>query len=746
MNKTPFLSLYENKEAKENKSISIDDYISFVRVGNNQDLVLKARAEKQKGNYDEYTRLKQTSRAVTGSCTFTSGKSKSSENISGLNGLILADIDESQVTEEKYIQLKNDPFTHILHLSFGAEGNYCIFVKIDSNRFEDSFHNLADYYFKNYGIKIDQACKNRNRLRFLSYDPDIYVNKSSKKWEATKPKNIEIKKELTNYVFFEDDFDNLLKQIKERGVNLCSDYNRWVSIGMAIASHFGLSGAEKFNFVSSFDSKYDYKTNDRHYKGFCNSVEGNSIGVFYYYCKEAGLDIYSEKTKSIINAITISKSQGNPTIASVKSNIDKFGHTVEESDHKVINQLIESKIDYSKLANEELKEIEILENFILQRYEPKYNAIDQNLYINENILVDDSVMASVIINCKKHLNLKKEMTKDNVHLIMSSSEIPSWNPILEFFKEHYSEECEKGLIEKYAKTIHPQNEYNVWAFKKWLVGAVHNWTCADDDLLVCPHTLVLTGAKHGVGKTSFMRNILPPELRRYMKQDRINIKDKDSVFRMGTSLMLLDDEFGGKSIKDAKDFKNISDKNEITLRRPFQRFDVTVRRRTILSGTTNEVDIIDDFDNRRIIPINFQGVDFETMTKLDKTAMLCEAYYELLHGYDWKIIGDDKDFLADNTQQNVAIMPFEEVFLSDFSLTDNGGKPIIINQGDILKFYSDTIRATKYDIKNLVVKNKMENKSRSVGGKAKTGYLVWIDTNNKLYSQYYSTWGDTKNF
>lgn len=742
MNKTPFLSLYENKEAKENKSISIDDYISFVRVGNNSSLVIDARLARQQGNEELYKQIKYTSPLVTGSCTFTSGEKKIAQNISSLNGLIIIDIDNDQVTDELKTRLQHDQHTYIMHQSFGGGQNYCIFVKIDSNRFEDSFENLAQYYFSNYGIKIDLACKNKNRLRFLSYDEEIYVNDSAKRWKATKPKNTEIKKELTNYVFFEDDFDNLLKQIKERGVNLCSDYNRWVSIGMAIASHFGLAGAEKFNFVSSFDSKYDYKTNDRHYKGFCKSVEGNSIGVFYYYCKEAGLDIYSEKIKSIINAVTISKSQGNPTIASVSKNVSTQGYEVEENDHKVIKQLIESKIDYSKLANEELKEIEILENFILQRYEPKYNAIDQNLYINDNTLVNDAVMASVILTCMKHLDLKKSMTKDNVHLIMSSSDIPTWNPILEFFKEHYSEECEKGLIEKYAKTIQPQNEYNVWAFKKWLVGAVHNWTCADDDLLVCPHTLVLTGAKHGVGKTSFMRNILPLELRRYMKQDRINIKDKDSVFRMGTSLMLLDDEFGGKSIKDAKDFKNISDKNEITLRRPFQKFDVTVRRRTILSGTTNEVDIIDDFDNRRIIPINFQGVDFETMTTLDKTAMLCEAYYEVLHGYDWKIIGDDKDFLADNTQQNVMIMPFEEIFLSDFSLTDNGGKPIIINQGDILKFYSDTIRATKYDVRNLVVKNKMENKSRSVGGKAKTGYLVWIDTNNKLYSQWYSVYGD----
>src|SRR5690606_15705293 len=139
----------------------------------------------------------------------------------------------------------------------------------------------------------------KNRLRFLSYDPDIFVNDSAKRWKAYKPKVKEIKAELTDYVFFQDDFDNLLQQIKDRGINLCSDYNRWVNIGMSLASHFGEAGADKFDFISSFDSKFDSKTNRRHYKGFCNSVERVSIGTFYYYCKEAGLDIYSDKTKQI---------------------------------------------------------------------------------------------------------------------------------------------------------------------------------------------------------------------------------------------------------------------------------------------------------------------------------------------------------------------------------------------------------------------------------------------------------------
>ncbi|GAI06051.1 unnamed protein product, partial [marine sediment metagenome] len=38
------------------------------------------------------------------------------------------------------------------------------------------------YYAETYGIVLDTACKDVNRLRFISYDPDIFHNTKSKTW------------------------------------------------------------------------------------------------------------------------------------------------------------------------------------------------------------------------------------------------------------------------------------------------------------------------------------------------------------------------------------------------------------------------------------------------------------------------------------------------------------------------------------------------------------------------------------
>lgn len=747
MNKTPFVSLYANVKAKENKDISIDDYISFVRAGSNQDKVIEARLAKEQGNTELYKQLKQSSQAVTGSCTFINGTNKEAKNISSLNGLIIIDIDNDQVTDEIANQLQNDPYTYIMHKSFGGGHNYCVFVRIDSNRFEDSFENLAQYYYSTYNISIDLACKNKNRLRFLSYDPEIFVNDSAKRWKASKPKTKEIKSEFTEYIFFQDDFDNILQQIKDRNIDLCKeDYSRWVNIGMSLASHFGAIGAEKFDFICSLGAKYNPKTNRRHYDGFCKSVERVSIGTFYYYCKEAGLDIYSDKTKTIINAVTVSKSQGNPTIASVSKNVLTQGYSIEESDKEVIQQLIDSKTDYSKLANAELKEIEVLENFILQRYEPYYNSINKEVYVNENEQLDNNMFSDIYITCLKHLDLKKHLTEKNVEHILNSKSIPTIDVIQDFFNKHYNENHEKGFIKAYADCVKPYNPFNEWALSHWLVGTVFNWTRTINDRRASPLTLVLTGGEQGIGKSTFVKGLLPDELYDYNIEGKIDINNKDSLYRMATSLIMLDEEFGGKSVKDDREFKAVADTDRITLRRAYGKRDVNVLRICGLAGSSNETDILKDVTgNRRILPINVESFDFEAMQKIDKVKMICEAYGILLrdNGY-WKIYGDKKDYLTEQTKNNVAIMPFEEIFKSDFSFVEGKGlMPIIVQQGDIRRYYSDTIRPSNAEIKSVFIKNKQENKSRSIDGRSKTGYKVWVKASNKLFSEWYSGFEDT---
>lgn len=720
-------SLYESKEGRSAADLSLENYIGMVQHGASQDLVIQGRLAKSKGEIEKYKELKNKSKCITGSAIFESGKSKKAENIKSLNGLIVIDID-IEVSDEKYYELKNDKYTFVIHRSFGGDG-YCIFVKIDSNKFEDSFDGLAEYYYNTYNISIDQSCKNKNRIRFLSFDPDIFQNPKANRFIAKNVKKfVAPKSAQTNYVYHEDDFNNIFKQIQERSIDLVKgDYFRYIRIGFALFDKLGHAGEDYFRIINQYNPNLNKKNERKEWLALCKPG-AVGIGTFYYYCKEEGIEIYTPKTKTIINRVKIAKSQGNPTVESIVSNL-KVANKIDASDAdiRLIGELIESKNDYSKEANEELTEIEQVQKFIIETYEPYYDEISNYIYIKDKVM-EDNELNDIYLNVKKSFDFKVPV--GDIMSILYSSCVPKRNKLKEFIKENAGDYT--GYIDEYAKFIYPQSDYNVWAFKKWLVGSIHNWLSDKSERLVSPLTLVLTGQQHGTGKTSFFRNILPDELSEYMVQEKINSRDKDSVYRLCKALIVFDDEFGGDGFKDVKAFKSISDINMVTQRRPFAKQDSVFKRIASICGSSNEIDILKDFTgNRRILPINVEKIDYYKMIESDKKALIIEAYNLYKSGFDWIIrTQEDIDYIKENTQQNETIIPIEEVFWNHFSLEQSLNYPeeVVFNQGEILEYLNkvSVLKPNKYELKEVLVKNKLSYQSHRNGANTKKGIKLFL--------------------
>ena len=707
------MSLYETIKHTDNTLTDLDNYIGMVQHGRNQDAVLSARKAKQDGDIELYKKIKNASMVVTPTGVYESGVKKEKSNLTP-SGMVCMDID-TDLTKEQEFKLYNDPYTFVFHKSFGGDG-VCVFVRINKDKLDDAYNAVAKYYFDTYGIKSDMSCSNSNRLRFLSYDPDIHVNPKAKQFNVKVDKKDRLpSKQQTTYIFTSSDFDNILNQIRDRNIDLCDeDYYKYIRIGLSLASHFGESGRSNFHFICSYGSKYNEKDTDRDYSGFIKNGTKVSIGTFYYYCKEAGIELYSERTKNIINRVNISKLQGTPTVESVSENLSIIsGKETTLEEKALIEQLINDKTDYSKNANSELTEIEQLANFIVDAYEPTIDEITHTKYVNGKIMQDSNV-DDIYLACKK--NFEFNVNIGDIRAILNSSYVKRTNLLKDFIREN-SDLKPTGYIDEYASLLHPQTEYNKWAFKRWIVGAIHNWFCDFEETEASPLTLVLTGTDHGVGKTSFFRYLMPPKLAKYMIQSKISMKDKDSMIRLAKSLIILDDEFGGKAFKDDKEFKDISDQTHITLRVAYGREDNTFRRRASLCGTSNELDILKDVTgNRRILPILVKSSEYERIRTFDSTSLIMEAYNLYKSGFEWKIFSpEDKEYIKQNTQQNQAILPMEELFFMYFSTEHSFSKPIevIMNQGEVLQYLhvNSGMKPTKYDISEVFKKNNFEYKN-----------------------------------
>ncbi|MBC7524811.1 MAG: PriCT-2 domain-containing protein [Flavobacterium sp.] len=715
-------SFYQNIKDTNKTDIDLENYIEIIKNGKYQDLVLNARAVKK--DITKYKELKNLMPCITGSAVMNQG-SKNASNILELNGLIVIDIDDD-VDLQLLNKINYDKYTFVSHRSFGGDG-LCVFIKINSNKFLESFNEIGQYYWDTFNIMIDQSCKNKNRLRFLSYDPYIFTNDKAIKFIAkTKIKAIEKK----DFIFVQDDFSQIIDKLK--GIDICQDdYKIYCDIGFAIGSKFGDAGLNYFKAICQNGSKYNEKDIEKHYKNFCKGGQ-IGIGTFYHYVKAEGIEVYSELTKKTIATVAMQKTQGTPTIESVKKHVTEVLKLDAPSENLILD-LINSKIDLQVESEE--TEVNQLKNFIHENYNPYRDSITSEIFINNKIL-DDIKLNSIYFSAKNCLDFA--VNKSDVRDMINSEATQTINPLNEFFG---NKEFETGNIEKYADCIFPQSEYNRWAFKKWIIGSIHNWISPHHETKVSPLTLVLCGQKQGTGKTSFFRNLLPKDLKKYLIEHRIDAKDKDSIYNLVKGLLVLDDEFGGLATKDVKDFKKIADANQIDIRLPYSAFYSKMKRKASLCGTSNERDILKDVTgNRRILPINVHSIDYNEMIKINTDDLWREAFDLYRKDFDWKIYAsDDIDYLELHTKSNIEILPIEEIFFNHYSLeeSDKHKEEIILNQGNILSYLNavNSINITKYDIKDIFTKNKMVYKSHKRDGKVVFGVLLYKSYDNQHISQ-----------
>ena len=152
-------------------NIEFDDYLEKIKDGEFQDEVLKYRTGKI-----EKLRL----RGVTASGVFSY---RSTKNLLSHSGFICIDVDQKDQLNLDFNQLKEelkkDAYVYSFHTSVGGFG-LAIYIKIVSEKHFESAVSLEKYFLDNYKVIVDKSCKNVDRYRFVSYDPDTYINKKAK--------------------------------------------------------------------------------------------------------------------------------------------------------------------------------------------------------------------------------------------------------------------------------------------------------------------------------------------------------------------------------------------------------------------------------------------------------------------------------------------------------------------------------------------------------------------------------------
>lgn len=182
------VSFYKNTFETNGVTTPLSSILKAIKGGKWKTKIEELRSESDVKSRDK---LKQALPAFTTSGLF--GDSREDRACLEPSGLIALDIDYDEPHFRSL--LEEDPYTYCAFRSASAKG-WCVLIKI--SRASDPEHHknvaraLSTYYRDFYGIKVDPTFKNLGRLRYVSFDPELFGNQKSSIWtkteEVQKPK------------------------------------------------------------------------------------------------------------------------------------------------------------------------------------------------------------------------------------------------------------------------------------------------------------------------------------------------------------------------------------------------------------------------------------------------------------------------------------------------------------------------------------------------------------------------------
>lgn len=623
------ISYYKNFADTTGTDTAIDLFLNDVNEGKWQDLALAIRTEK-----DEVKRnnLKKRLPCVTISGTFHERKD---ESIKQHSGLIAIDIDKlGEKTETAKKMLSGDPYVFSCFTSVSGMG-LCVIFSIDPKKHRDAYESIGAYLYSTYQLIADPAAKNESRLRYVTYDPNLYHNPNALKFKKYLPK--EKKRNIPKAIFVQSDFDEVISELAPK--NICEDYRTWVSCGYALASHFGESGREYYHALSSPSSKYDYDNCNDQYDAILRTDKPkdrrSQIATIYYHAKINGIDTYSQRTKQILSATTTLRKSGLNQ-SGVISNLQKFEDIPASESQTIVEQAFSLDIEHS----EDESIITLVENWLKYNHDIKRNYVTRRLENNGKVM-QETDLNTLYLQCKR---IYEDITFDLFYKILFSDCTKEYNPFTDFFARYHDREP-TGVMDSFWSVFKTGKGVDLSYFgSKWLIGIISAMHGTHSPLM-----LVFTGGQNS-GKTEAFRRLLPSELSHYYAESKLD-REKDDEILMTQKIIIMDDEMGGKSKQESKRLKELTSKQTFSLRVPYGKGNEDLHRLAVLCGTSNDKAILNDpTGNRRIVPVEIISINHEAYNAIDKVDLFIEAYRMWRSGFNWMLSKEDIKTLNDLTE------------------------------------------------------------------------------------------------
>ena len=225
----------------------------------------------------------------------------------------------------------------------------------------------------------------------------------------------------------------------------------------------------------------------------------------------------------------------------------------------------------------------------------------------------------------------------DVARMVHSADVPEYHPFRQYFQRLPAWDGRDRLHELAARV----SDSTLWiqAFHRWMLGLAAQWAGLSDGLHAHSTAPLLVSDEQGLGKSTFCRALLPPQLQAYYT-DSVDLARPDKVERQLTEMGLLNlDEFDRIPEKKHPLLKNLMQLSALNLRKAYQRHGQALPRIASFIGTSNSRELLSDpSGSRRFIcvlvehPIDCTGIDHAQIYAQLKAELENGERYWFSHG------------------------------------------------------------------------------------------------------------------
>ena len=284
-----------------------------------------------------------------------------------------------------------------------------------------------------------------------------------------------------------------------------------------------------------------------------------------------------------------------------------------------------------------------------------------------------------ILRDLKYADLQCSMS--TLRMILASKFMPEYDPYIEYTSTLPECDGQTYYIERLANTVTTGNP-DFWqrAFKKWFVAMTASWMQTE----VVNHTALILSGAQGVGKTTWLGNLIPPPLRKYVFAGMINVRDKDSQVKLSECCLIVMDELENMG-RNLDALKELITKKDIYLRRAYAFTHERYIRRASFAGSINNKDFLHDITgNRRFLCFEAKRIDYQIFTDLDKA--YAQAISLAQNGFQYWFSQEEMAELEQNNEEFRAVIPEEEQLMAFYEpCNDADPEAVFMKTTDILK-------------------------------------------------------------